>query len=72
MMVDYEWKIFVNTQIKPALISMSWAKYYLSDKPLSGKIPVFQNIVACLLKVRIVKPAETAVARERLCKHALC
>jgi hypothetical protein len=26
------------------------------------------NIVACLLKARIVKPAETAVARERLCK----
>jgi hypothetical protein len=25
--------------------------------------------VACLLKARIVKPAETAVARERLCKH---
>jgi hypothetical protein len=28
--------------------------------------------VACLLKVRIVKPAETAVAREWFCKHARC
>jgi hypothetical protein len=28
------------------------------------------NIVACLLKARIVKPAQTAVARERFCKHA--
>jgi hypothetical protein len=28
------------------------------------------NIVACLLKARIVKAAETAVASERLCKHA--
>jgi hypothetical protein len=28
------------------------------------------RIAACLLKARIVKPAETAVARERLCKHA--
>jgi hypothetical protein len=27
------------------------------------------NIVECLLKARIVKLAETAVARERLCKH---
>jgi hypothetical protein len=27
--------------------------------------------IACLLKARIVKPAETAVARERLCKHPL-
>jgi hypothetical protein len=25
--------------------------------------------VACLLKARIVKPAETAVARTRPCKH---
>jgi hypothetical protein len=29
------------------------------------------NIVACLLKARIVKLAETAVASERLCKHGL-
>jgi hypothetical protein len=28
----------------------------------------YVNIVACLLKARIVDPAETAVARERLCK----
>jgi hypothetical protein len=27
------------------------------------------NIVACLLKIKIVKPAEAAVARDRLCKH---
>jgi hypothetical protein len=27
------------------------------------------NIVACLLKAEIVKPAGTAVARERLCEH---
>jgi hypothetical protein len=27
------------------------------------------HIVACLLKARIVKPAETAVAREQLCQH---
>jgi hypothetical protein len=27
------------------------------------------DIVACLLKARNVKPAETAFARERLCKH---
>jgi hypothetical protein len=27
-------------------------------------------IVACLLKARIVKPAETAVAGERLCERA--
>jgi hypothetical protein len=29
-------------------------------------------IVAYLLKARTVKPVETAVARERLCKHAPC
>jgi hypothetical protein len=29
-------------------------------------------IVACLLKARIVKPARTAVARERFYKHARC
>jgi hypothetical protein len=30
-----------------------------------------QNIVACLLKAKILTPAETAIARERLCKpHA--
>jgi hypothetical protein len=27
------------------------------------------TIVACLLKARIVKPAETAVAKERFCKR---
>jgi hypothetical protein len=27
------------------------------------------NILAYLLKARTVKPAETAVAKERLCKH---
>jgi hypothetical protein len=30
----------------------------------------FEHIVAYLLKARIVKPVETAVATERLCKHA--
>jgi hypothetical protein len=30
------------------------------------------DIVACLLKVRIVKPRETVVARERLRKHGHC
>jgi hypothetical protein len=30
------------------------------------------NIGAFLLKAKIVKPAETAVARERLFKHAHC
>jgi hypothetical protein len=29
-------------------------------------------IVAYLLKAKIVKPAETAVARKWLCKHARC
>jgi hypothetical protein len=32
----------------------------------------FHDIAACLLKTRIVKPAETAVARVKLCKHARC
>jgi hypothetical protein len=31
-----------------------------------------QRAVACLLKARIVKPAETALARERLRKHVHC
>jgi hypothetical protein len=31
-----------------------------------------ENIVTSLLKARIVKPAETAVAREQLCKHTYC
>jgi hypothetical protein len=30
------------------------------------------NIAACLLKARTVKPAETSLAREWLCKHARC
>jgi hypothetical protein len=30
------------------------------------------DLVACLLKARIVKPAEIVVVRERLCKHARC
>jgi hypothetical protein len=29
-------------------------------------------IVASLLKTRIVKPAETAVASEQLCQHSRC
>jgi hypothetical protein len=29
-----------------------------------------ENIVAYLLKVRTMKTAETAIARERLCRHA--
>jgi hypothetical protein len=29
-------------------------------------------ILAYLLKARTVKPAETVVARERLCKHSRC
>jgi hypothetical protein len=44
------------------------------------KIALFQHvmpyslvyIVACLLKATTVKPAETALARQRLCKHACC
>jgi hypothetical protein len=32
----------------------------------------FQNIVAFSLKARIVKPVETAIAKEWLCKHARC
>jgi hypothetical protein len=28
--------------------------------------------VACMLEARTVKPAETAVARERLCTYAHC
>jgi hypothetical protein len=38
------------------------------------KEPLHQNlkhIVAGLLKARIVKSAEIAIARERLCKHAV-
>jgi hypothetical protein len=35
-------------------------------------INLFLYVVAYLLKVRIVKPAETAVAGEQLCKHARC
>jgi hypothetical protein len=30
------------------------------------------HIVACLLKARTVKRVETAVSRERLCKHVRC
>jgi hypothetical protein len=30
------------------------------------------NTVTCVLKIRVVKSAESAVARERLCKHARC
>jgi hypothetical protein len=29
-------------------------------------------IVECLLKARTVKPTETTVAKERLCKHVRC
>jgi hypothetical protein len=28
------------------------------------------SVVACLLKARILKPAESAVGRKRICKHA--
>jgi hypothetical protein len=38
------------------------------------KEPLRQNleyIMACLLKARTVKPAEIAITRERLCKHAV-
>jgi hypothetical protein len=33
---------------------------------------VTEDIVAYLLKARTVKPAETSIARERLCKYACC
>jgi hypothetical protein len=52
-------------------------KYF--SKPNTYKPPVnFKRIqeqnyaVSCLLKAKIVKPAETVVARERLCKHVHC
>jgi hypothetical protein len=35
-------------------------------------IQVAQNIVAYSLKARIVEPAETDVAMQRLCKHPRC
>jgi hypothetical protein len=37
-------------------------------------LPYFKwcGIVAYLLKARTVKPTETAVVREQLCKHARC
>jgi hypothetical protein len=45
----------------------------LPVNPLLGQFPsmglISQSIVACLLKTRIVKPAETAIARECLCKN---
>jgi hypothetical protein len=35
----------------------------------SVRVTIYIYILGCLLKSRNVKPAETAVARERLCKH---
>jgi hypothetical protein len=43
-----------------------------------GRIDILQrnriviNIVKYMLKAKTGKPAETSVARERLCKHASC
>jgi hypothetical protein len=31
-----------------------------------------EDVVAYLLKARIVEPAETPIAREQLCKHVHC
>jgi hypothetical protein len=59
---------------------------YSSNKAISGNLDNFMSvsslsnqvtqcskfIVVCLLKARILKSTETAVARERLCKHACC
>jgi hypothetical protein len=41
-----------------------------STKYLAGFC--LMNIAACFLRAGIVKPAETAVARERLCEHIHC
>jgi hypothetical protein len=50
--------------LTPLLISFSLMK------PLD--VATMNGTVACLPKARTVKPAEIAVASERLCKHACC
>jgi hypothetical protein len=44
-----------------------------ANEPTLGQFPsmglIYVSIVACLLKSRIVKPAQTTIARERLCKN---
>jgi hypothetical protein len=42
-------------------------RHYLWDTLSNNK-----NNVVCLLKARIMKPAETAIARKRLCRHFRC
>jgi hypothetical protein len=36
---------------------------------LDMDITLLETTSSCLLKAKIVKPAETAVVKERLCKH---
>jgi hypothetical protein len=64
-------EIFLERRQKLCLILFKMVYH----EPLALYDNIFKcifNIAACLPKVRIVKPAETAVARERLCKQASC
>jgi hypothetical protein len=50
---------------------MSRLSEYISVRITTGSVYNNKDIVACLLKTRILKVAETAVAREQLCKRPL-
>jgi hypothetical protein len=56
--------------------SIFWDKCLNVERTGTGTCQFYAKIiiyiVECLLKARVVKPAETAVARERFCKHAHC
>jgi hypothetical protein len=66
---------FLNLMHPPSIM---WTAQFLLGvwrggiSDLENVLNIFLNIVACLLKDRIVKPAETAVAMERLCKYSRC
>jgi hypothetical protein len=55
---------------RTAHLSIVNLEHYLYTNPPDDDIKI--HIVACLLKARIVKPAETAVLTELLCKYARC
>jgi hypothetical protein len=61
---------FVSNRMSYIKLRDRWCDIVLNvHAPTEGKI---DDTVAYLLKARTLKPAETAVSRQRLCKHVRC
>jgi hypothetical protein len=69
---SYKLQVGKDLSLEATRIRKEPVSYLKKVQPQSRpKKGIFDNM-ACLLKARIVMPAETAVAGEQLCKYAHC